>query len=116
MKGGSDIISGIHCIKQANEHFSSFYREYPDSKGGLLMKNYCNKLEWFFKDLVSHPALPEKVREGIRQEWNSDVFAIPAIFEKIPLLNPEQRNMIETLVDAMLSGEEIKMVQTEDAA
>lgn len=107
MKGGSDIISGIHCIKQAHEHFKSFTREHPGTKGAKLMDGYCNRLAWFPNDLITHPALPESVREGIKQEWNSDVFALPALFEKIPLLNPEQRELVEKMVDAMLQGEEI---------
>lgn len=109
MKGGSDIISAIHCMKQAHEHFQSFAREYPGTKGERLMNNYSGKLEWFAKDLITHPSLPEGVREGIRKEWQSDVFAVPAINEKISLLNPAQREMVEAVIDALLKGEQIEM-------
>ena len=107
MKGGSNIISGTHSIKQAFDHFESFQREYPGTKGARLFKGYNEKLEWVFKDLLRHPFLTESVREGIKAEWNSDVFAVPAIIDKVALLTPEQREFIEVTIDAMLEGEEI---------
>lgn len=115
MKGASDITNGIHCIKQAYEHFASFEREYPGSVGRKILGGYRNKLEWFYKDLITKPSLPDIVREGVRHEWNSDVFIISAIQEKMPLLTPEQRTMVETLIDAMIDGEDIELIQTEDA-
>ena len=109
MKGGSDIVSAIHSIKQAHDHYTSFVLEHPGSKGAQLVQSYQKRLEWIIKDLITHPFLTDEVRAGIKKEWESDVFAVPAINEKIPLLQPEQRNLIENLVDAMLRGEEIKM-------
>lgn len=111
MKGGSDIVSAIHCMRQAYEHFESFQREYPASKGAALMKNYNTKLEWVYKDLATHPFLPDVVRNGINKEWNSDVFAVPAISEQVALLAPEQRAFVERLIEAMLNGEEIQMIE-----
>ena len=98
MKGSSNIISGIHCLAQAFEHFDSFRREYPGSAGDRVFKNYNQKLEWIARDLISHPFLSKEVREGVSNEWDSDVFAIPAITEKIALLNPVQREIIEKMI------------------
>lgn len=109
MKGSSNIISGIHCLAQAFEHFASFRREHPQSAGDKLFKNYNGKLEWIANDLMTHPFLPQAVRDGIKKEWNSDVFAVPAIAERAALLNPEQRELVETVIEAMLNGEEIKV-------
>ena len=111
MKGSSNIISGIHCLAQAFEHFDSFRMEHPGSAGEKVFKIYNNKIEWIAADLISHPFLPQEVRDGIRKEWESDVFIVPAIAEKVALLNPNQREMIESLVDAMLSGEEVNIVE-----
>lgn len=111
MRRGSDIISAIHCIRQAYEHFESFQRDHPESRGARLMKHYNGRLEYIYRDLISLPALTEEVREGVRKEWASDVFAVPAIAEQVALLNPQQREFIETLVDAMLKGEEVKMIE-----
>lgn len=110
MKGSSNIISSIHCLSQAKAHFDSFCLEHPGTKGANIFANYSKKIEWIYKDIQTIPLLPESVREGIKAEWNSDTFAVPAIAEKVALLNPEQREMIEATIDAMLSGEEVKIV------
>ena len=107
MKGSSNIVSSVHNIRQALEHFESFQREYPETKGARLFKGYGSRLEWIVKDLITHPLLTEEVRQGVKEEWESDVFSVPAINEKVALLNPQNRETIEQIVDAMLNGEEI---------
>lgn len=111
MKGSSNIISGIQCLKQAFEHFASFQREHPNTKGAFLFKTYNTKIEWIYKDLKTHPQLTAQVREGITKEWESDVFAVPAIAERIALLNPQQRELIEITIEAMLNGQNIQIEQ-----
>lgn len=100
----SNIVSAIHHLKLAQEHFEDFIREHSESKGARLFTNYCNKIRWIHTDLITHPFLPESVRQGIKQEVNSDVLALPAINEKIALLNPVQREAIETAIDEILEG------------
>jgi len=101
---GSNIVSAVHHLKLAQEHFEDFIREHADSKGAKLFRSYSHKIKWIHTDLTTHPFLPEEVREGIKQEVNSDVLAIPAINEKIALLNPTQREAIETAIDQILEG------------
>lgn len=112
MKGSSNIVSSVHCLAQAKAHFESFCREHPGGKGERLFKSYIAKLNWIVSDLTSNYNLPESVREGIKAEWNSDVFSVPAITEKVSLLNPSQRELIELTIDAMLNGEEIQILDT----
>ena len=107
MKGSANIVSAIQSIKQAYEHFESFQREHPNTKGATLFGGYAKRLDWIFNDLVSNPLLTDEVRRGVRKEWESDVFSVPAINEKVALLNPEQREAVEAIIDSMLNGEEI---------
>ena len=37
---------------------------------------------------------------------------MPAINEKVALLSPEQREIIEETIDAMLAGEEVEIIDT----
>lgn len=110
MKGGSDVVSSVQNIKQAHEHFSSFQREYPDSKGAKIFENYKKKLEWVVKDLITMPMLTDDVRKGIREEWESDVFAVPAIQEKIALLPPDKRDVVESIIDKVIIGESVTII------
>lgn len=105
----SNVVSSVHHLKMAKEHFEDFRREFPEAMGSRLFKTYIDRIDWIFRDLLAYPHLTEKVREGFKAEIESDVFAVPAISEKVALLNPAQREMIEVTIDAMLSGVEIKI-------
>ncbi len=113
---GSNIISAIHHLKMAQEHYEDFVREYPDSAGSRLFKSYIAKIKWISNDILTHPHVSEDVRMGIKKELASDVFAVPAINEKVALLNPDQREMIEETIDAMLEGQDVKIVDINDAS
>ena len=107
MKGGSNIISSIHHLKQAVEHWESFQREHPGSKGDKLFEVYKKRVQWIYTDVITHPFLPHNVTDGIKKEWASDVFTPQAIEEKIRLLNPDQREAVDVLLDSILNGEQI---------
>ena len=110
VNNGANIINAIQNLKMAQEQFEDFCRQYPNSQGSRLFKKYSDKVAWIFSDLISNPFLTEEVRIGIKNEIASDVFAVPAIIEKVALLTPDQRDLIESTLDAILSGEEVKIV------
>lgn len=107
MKGQGNIVSGIHHLLMATEHFESFRRDHQHSKGDILFKGYTQRIRWILTDLKTHPFLPDTVRSGIKKEIESDVFAIPAINEKISLLKPEHREHLEEIIDRLINGEEL---------
>lgn len=113
IKRGANIINAIQNLKMGQEQFLDFCRQYPHSKGERLFKNCSKKIDGIFTDIITHPMITQEVREGIKNEIKSDVFAVPAILEKIALLNPDQRDLIESAIDAMLDGIEVKMEDTE---
>ena len=110
VNNGANIINAIQNLKMAQEQFEDFCRQYPNSQGSRLFKKYSDKVAWIFSDLITNPFITEEVRIGIKNEIASDVFAVPAIIEKVALLTPDQRDLIESTLDAILSGEEVKIV------
>jgi hypothetical protein len=114
ISSGANIINAIQNLKMAQEQFEDFERQFPNSQGSRLFKRYNDKINWIFSDIITHPFLPEVIRNGIKDEIRSDVFAVPAILEKVALLSPEQRDIIESTLDAMLSGEEVKIVDIKE--
>ena len=94
----------------AQEQLEDFCREFPNSQGQRIFKNYSKKIDWIFNDIITHPFITTEVIIGIKNEIQSDVFAVPAINEKISLLTPDQREIIESTLDAMINGEEVKIV------
>jgi hypothetical protein len=111
---GANIVSAIQHLKMAKEHYEDFVREYPESSGARLFISHLNKINWIFKDTITHPHISQEVRNGIKREILSDVFAVPAINEKVALLTPQQREIIEETIDAMLAGEEVKIIDTNE--
>ena len=111
---GSNIISAIHHLRMAEEHYEDFSREFPGSMGTRLFKSYIAKIKWIYNDIITHPYITQEVRDGIKEEIKSDVFAIPAINDKIALLKPSQREIIEETIDAMIAGENVKIIDTKD--
>lgn len=109
MKGESDIISGLQALKRAHDHWDSFIREKPGSLAERMFGMYIRKINWIVFDFLSCPHFPEEVRRGIRKEWTSDTFAIPAISEKVALLSPDQREAVEAVIDLLLSGEKLEI-------
>jgi hypothetical protein len=105
----SSIVQAIQHIKQANEFMSDFIRQAPSTRGSLVFSGYSNKLQWILRDILTYPHFPDEVRLGLKHEIESDAFAIEAIHDKIPLLNPEQRAMLEELVEDMLAGKTIEI-------
>ena len=114
MSHQSNIVSGIHNLKLALEYFEDFQRSHSGTKGANLFKDYCRRINWMLKDLVTHPSLPEEVRQGIKDEINSDLFTVPAIAEKVALLKPESREAIEELIDTILAGAEVTVETTRE--
>lgn len=106
----SNIISAIHHLRMSKEHWQDLQREMPNSLGEKLGKKYEAKIDWIYTDFISCHLFPSAVRDGCRKEWNSDVFAVPAIVDKVALLAPDKRELVESIIDAMLSGEEITLV------
>ena len=80
------------------------------SKGAKIAKIYIDRIFWIYLDFVSNPAFTEEVRNGIRNEWAADAFTIDALNDKIGLLSPQQRELVESITDALLQGEEVKIM------
>ena len=110
MSSRPSIVGGIQSLRVAKDYFEDFQRDEPNSKGAKLFSHYIKKIDWVFNDIITNPAFDEDVRQGIKKELNSDLFVVPAIQEKVSLLDPDKREFIETLIDAMLKGEEIKIL------
>ena len=107
----SNVILAIQSLRMADEFMQDFIREFPASKGAFIFKGYTKRINWILRDIVTYPMFGDEVREGVRKELKGDVLAIPAIYEKIPLLNPEQRDALESVIDSVLAGEIIEIIQ-----
>lgn len=107
MNKGSSIVQAIMSIKRAKDLFEDFNRQYPNTLGCVLGKRMVRKCDAMFADIVSTSHLSSEVIEAIRNEWNSDPFAIDSITEMAAMLTPDQLESCEELLKCLLSGEKI---------
>ena len=107
MRSSGTFVEVIHHLKIAKEFLESFIREKPGTVGERMAWQYVAKINWMYNDLITFPNFPDIVRQGIREEWESDPFLSMAITEKLAILNPAQRTAIENIIDEVLKGQEI---------
>ena len=105
----SSIVQAIQHLKQSEEFMQDFIRQSPGTRGAVIFTDYSRKIRWILRDIVTFPYFDDEVRKGIKAEIESDCFAVEAIHDKIPLLNPEQRAMLEELVEDMVAGKTIEI-------
>ena len=105
----SSVVQGIQHLKQADEYINDFIRQAPNTRGSVIFSMYSRKIRWILTDILTFPFFTDEIRKGIKAEIESDAFAVEAIHDKIPLLNPEQRAMLEELVEEMVAGKTIEI-------
>ena len=111
MKGS--VMSAIHHLRAAIEYMDDFGRESNKKSGGsrgaAKFGEYSKKMQWILLDMRTYPHFCDEVREGFRKEMQSDAFAYVSIAEKCSLLEPQQREMLDDVLDRILSGETIEV-------
>lgn len=103
----SNIVSAIQHLKLSYEYMADFERQHPHTIGQRLFKRYRTTIERMVVDFYTNPSFDNTIREGVKAEWNSDVFALPAIMDKVSLLSPEKREALEFVIDQLLKGEDL---------
>jgi hypothetical protein len=105
---GSNVITAVHHLRIATEYMDDFVRSSPGSRGGALFKVYSKKVKWILNDILTFPFFSDPVREGIRREMNSDPLAYAAIMERVSLLNPTQREQLESVIEDLIAGKKVE--------
>jgi hypothetical protein len=96
----------LHLLKLAKDYLEDVRR---DTKGEvkLVFNSYINKCDWVINDVKTR--LTRESRDILNMELE-DSFIIDAINDKLIHLDNSQRNQIESLIDSMIEGEEIKVI------
>lgn len=105
----SNFITSIHHLRICAEYMDDIVRQYPGSRAASMFESYSKKIRWILNDIYTHPHFTDPIREGIKKEIESDPLTYRAIMERISLLAPEQRDMLEFVVNDMLDGKQIKI-------
>lgn len=105
----SNFITSIHHLRICSEYMDDIVRQHPGSRAAALFEGYSKKLKWILRDIYTHPHFTDPIRDGIKREIDSDPLTYRAIMERISLLAPAQRDLLELVIDDFLNGKQIKI-------
>ena len=106
---GSSVVSCIHHLKLADEYAKDFVRSAPGTRGATIFTDYSKRINWIFRDVITFPHFEDEVRDGMKKEIASDAFSYDSLTEKLALLNPEQRENLDSLLDDILRGKSLEI-------
>lgn len=105
----SNFVTSIHHLRIASEYMDDIVRQYPTSRAANIFEQYSKKLKWILLDIRTFPHFTDEIRDGIRNEINSDPLTYRAIMERISLLTPAQRDFLESVVEDLIDGKTLKI-------
>lgn len=106
----SEILKFLHNTQRAKLNLEVFLLGDVNDRARRKFAQYVNKLDWLITDLKTEPAVSKDLRDAIDLEFNSDVYCVDAILEKTLMLTPDERDILEKIIDSVIAGEEINIV------
>lgn len=107
----SSIISGLQHIKRAKDFFEVFANTCQGGRGAALMRGYIGKLNFILRDFSSTPDFSQEVRDALRMEYQSDTWEVDDLCGKMALVPANQRDFVEKILDMVISGEQLKIME-----
>jgi hypothetical protein len=107
MQKDNSFRKAFYHLKMANEYFRDAQREHPNKVSGAVGKKYGDRTEWMMKDFKSNPLLPGFAIEQWSKEMDSDIMFHESISSKALNLTEKQKEILETIIDQVIAGEEI---------
>lgn len=98
---------GLNHIKCAKEYFEDLRMS---TKGSVknIFNNFILKCDWMINNISDR--LTEESREVLKEELK-DTLVFDSINDKLIHLTNEQRMFIEDILDSMIKGEEVKIME-----
>lgn len=104
------LAKGLHHINIAKQYFEDV-RYGTSNEIKAVFNQYIQKCDWILANMRDR--MGDEQREALKKEME-DSLAFDAINDKLIYLDNSQRALIEQLMDEMIKGEEIKMIDTND--
>jgi hypothetical protein len=100
------LAKGMHHINLAKMYFEDVrFGTNGDIK--VIFNQYIQKCDWIMDNLKHR--LTDENRKNLEAELN-DSISFEAINDKLIHLDSEQRLFLESIIDSLINGEEIKII------
>lgn len=106
------LAKSLHFVYLAKQYLEDVRREL-DGEIKMVFNQYIQKCEWIILDLKSR--LSDENREILAQELEGSI-DINAIMDKVIHLDNKQKVFVEDIIDAMIKGEEVIIVDDKKQA
>jgi hypothetical protein len=105
----SNIVQGFHHLRKAQLNFEVVKNQTHTTLKESIEKVLIQRIEGIKDNFITSIKFdfPREVKDGINKEWQSDVLAVDNIYNLLHLLTPEKRELVETIVIALINGESI---------
>jgi len=100
------LAKGLHHINLGKMYFEDL-RLGTTGEIKSIFNHYILKCDWIMSNLQNR--LTDENRAILKKELE-DSISFEAINDKLILLNNEQRAFLENLIDALVKGEEVKII------
>lgn len=110
------FTDNTYSLAKALHHVSIAQQYFEDVRLGssldvkMIFNQYIQKCQWIISNLKDR--LNEKNREILAKELE-DSLSVDAIADKVILLDNKKRAFIEDLLDSMIRGEEVEIIENE---
>jgi len=106
----SNIVQGFHHLRKAQLNFEVVKSMSHTTFKRQVQSTLIDRIELLKDNFLTHLSFdfPREVKDGINNEWQSDVLAIDNIYNLLHLLTPEKRELVETIIEALLNNENIE--------
>lgn len=99
------LAKGMHHINIAKQYFEDV-RLGTSGEVKMVFNQYIQKCDWIMDNLKHR--LTEENRKNLEAELN-DSISFEAINDKLVRLDSNQRLLLESIIDSLIKGEEIKV-------
>lgn len=100
------LAKGLQHTNIAKEYFEDLQRN-TKQEVKMMFSQFVNKCDWIIKNIRDR--IGDESRGVLKNEL-SDSLAFDSINDKLIRLTTEQRSLVETVIDSLISGEEVKIV------
>jgi len=111
MQETSNIVQGFHHLRKAQLNFEVVKSISHTTFKHNVQTTLIDRIELLKNNFITHLSFnfPPLVKDGINKEWQSDVLAVDNIYNLLHLLSPEKRELVETIIEALIKGEEFEI-------
>jgi len=103
------LAKGLHHINLAKMYFDDI-RTGTSGEVKNVFNQYILRCDWIMDNMKCR--LTDENRETLKKEL-ADSISFEAINDKLIRLDNSQRAFIENIIDAIINGEEVKIINTE---